>query len=101
MRDNGFLIDDLLKLAETAFSHFKSCDKTEGLAQRLNLVGRSEFDAAFAMLAKARLMQEDLRERLEIVENRLGIFRPDEKNPSPKTKSDSPKARKTPQKPRK
>jgi BMFP domain-containing protein YqiC len=46
-----------------------------GIAKQLNLVSREEFDAAFAMLAKARAMQEDLAMRLDALESQLVVSR--------------------------
>ena len=43
------------------------------VARGLDLVSRDEFDAAFAMLAKARLMQEELAKRLSRVETHLNL----------------------------
>ena len=43
------------------------------MARGLDLVTREEFDAAFAMLAKARDMQEDLAARLNRIEAQLGL----------------------------
>ena len=76
------LIDDLLTLGGSLFGNlvearheFKAQAKThmEDLARRLDLVSREEFDAAFAMLSKARAMQEDMQERLARIERQLGI----------------------------
>ena len=88
MREEFSLIGDLLKLGEEALGHFMGAregarDKAEGLAQKLNLVSRREFDAAFGMLAKARLKQEEFEDRLAAIESHLKIA------PSQKPKSDS------------
>lgn len=45
------------------------------VARGLDLVTRDEFDAAFAMLAKARDAQEDIRDRLQKIESHLGLSR--------------------------
>ena len=50
------------------------------LARKLDLVARDEFDAAFAMLAKARAMQDDLADRLSAIEARLKIPKTAAKN---------------------
>ena len=44
-----------------------------GLSQQLGLVSREEFDAAFAMLAKARDRQEELAARLATIEAKLNL----------------------------
>ena len=36
-------------------------------------MSRNEFDAAFAMLAKARAMQDELQERLEAIEAKINL----------------------------
>jgi BMFP domain-containing protein YqiC len=43
------------------------------VARAIDLVSREEFDAAFAMLAKARNMQEDLAARLARIEAHLKL----------------------------
>lgn len=82
MRDNPSRVQDLLKLGENALGillgarHELGAQARSGLAnvsRRLDLVTREEFDAALAMIAKARAMQEDLNERLGIIEAQLGI----------------------------
>jgi BMFP domain-containing protein YqiC len=98
MRDNGTLMNDMLRLGENALGNLlgarhefgaQARERLGGMARKLDLVSRSEFDAAFAMLAKARAMQEELAGRLEAVEAKLGL------TPAPrkikKTKT-SPKA---------
>lgn len=76
------LIDDLLTLGGSLFGNLaearhdiKAQAKTgvENLVRKLNLVSRDEFDAAFAMLSKARLMQDDLQERIARIEAKLGL----------------------------
>jgi BMFP domain-containing protein YqiC len=52
-------------------AHAKS--RIEDIARKLDLVERSEFDAAFAMLAKTRLMQEDLAKRISKIESILNL----------------------------
>jgi len=76
------LIEDLLKFGSAAMGSLfegKRGAKTiigsqfEVIARRLDLVTREEFDAAFAMIAKARLKQEELSERLAALESKMGI----------------------------
>jgi len=75
---------DLLKLAETALnvllgakkeigSHLM--DKRDALVRKLDLVTREEFDAAFAVLKKQRMVQEEIRKRLEHIEKKAGLSR--------------------------
>lgn len=88
MSKSAPLIDDLLTLGGSLFGNlaearheFKAQAKThvDGLARRLDLVSREEFDTAFAMLSKARAMQDDLQERLERIEAKLNLSRPAKK----------------------
>ena len=76
------LLDDLLTLGGSLFGNLvearhevkaQAKSHVESLARKLDLVSREEFDAAFAMLAKARLMQDDLHERLERIEAHLHL----------------------------
>jgi BMFP domain-containing protein YqiC len=80
MRENQKLIDDVMALGGNLLGNFlgarhevraQAGQRVESLVQRFNLVSRSEFDAAFAMLAKARAMQDELLERLEAIEAKL------------------------------
>jgi len=66
--------DVLARLVE-ARHELKSCAKShaENVTRKLDLVTRDEFDAAFAMLAKARNAQEDLAERLARIESLLNL----------------------------
>ncbi len=94
MRDNQTMIDDLLTLGGNLFGNLLGArhevkaqvkQRGEQLSQMLGLVSREEFDAAFAMLAKARLMQEELNDRLSVVEKRLNIATPVKKSTTVKT----------------
>ena len=83
---NKTLLEDILSLGGDALSQlmetrreFKDKFK-EGAKKRagsvlreLDIVSRDEFDAAFAMLAKARNMQEDLAERIARIETHLNL----------------------------
>ncbi len=51
-------------------------EKIGQLTEKLEMVTRAEFDAAFAMLSKARLFQEELIGRLEKLEKRLDVSSP-------------------------
>ncbi len=83
-KDNAGL-GDLLKLGEAAFSallgateNLKDCmeGKRDELVRRLDLVTREEFDAAFAMLKKARAVQESLEKRIAALEGKKGKSSP-------------------------
>ena len=82
MRENQKLIDDIMSLGGSVLGNLlgarhemgaQARQRMESLSRRLNLVSREEFDSAFAMLAKARAMQEELHERLEVVEAKLNL----------------------------
>jgi BMFP domain-containing protein YqiC len=84
MSKSAPLIDDLLTLGGSLFGNlidarheFKAQAKSHvgDLARKFDLVSREEFDAAFAMLAKARLTQDDLQERIERIEAHLHLSR--------------------------
>jgi BMFP domain-containing protein YqiC len=76
------LIDDVMTLGGNMLGNLlgargelkaQARQRMDALARRLDLVSREEFDAAFAMVAKARAMQEELSERLAAIEARLKI----------------------------
>lgn len=108
-RDEPKLIEDLMtmggNLLGAAFGArhewgAQARERMESLAHRLNIVSREEFEAAMAMIAKARDMQEDLNERLSAVESRLGIVATRKDGEKGKTKTAAGKrnanARQTP-----
>ena len=99
MREGQGLIDDMMTLGGTLLGHLVEArhevkaqvnHQAENWARKLNLVSREEFDAAFAMLAKARVMQEDLSDRLRVIEAKLGLAAP---KPAAKATPKKPKAR--------
>lgn len=76
------ILEDLLSLGGDVLSGLiasrrdlktKARGKVDSALRKLDLVGRDEFDAAFAMLAKARDMQEELAARLARVEAHLNL----------------------------
>lgn len=80
--DKKKLVDDLMTLGNAIVGNAlgarhelkaQAKQKLDALTQQLDLVSRAEFDAAFAMLSKARLVQEDLSDRLETIEAHLNL----------------------------
>jgi BMFP domain-containing protein YqiC len=78
------LIEDLLALGSDVLSHLAYAQhelkahaksRAEEIARELALVSREEFDAAFAMLAKARAIQDDLAARVSQIESFLNLSR--------------------------
>jgi BMFP domain-containing protein YqiC len=93
MRDNRKLIDDMLALSGNILGNLlgarhemkaQAKQRLDSLTRQLDLVTRREFDAAFAMLAKARTMQEELAERLTAVEAKLNLSSKSGIKPQPK-----------------
>ena len=93
MPTNQALIEDLLKLGENILGNLlgarhemgaQAREKLGRVAQKLDLVSRDEFDAAMAMISKARLMQEELNKRLTAVETKLNL------SSAPKSKNRRP-----------
>ncbi len=81
MPHNPFL-EDLLTLGRDVFGSLMDArhdlksqakKRAGSLTRKLDLVTRDEFDAAFAMLAKIRNMQEDLSARLAKIEAHLAL----------------------------
>ncbi len=95
-------LSDFLKLGETALSALAGAardmqdnkgEKCDFIARKLNLVTREEFDAAFAMIKKARTIQDDLINRIEKMEKELGSgpkSSKSSKSTKPKTKKRTP-----------
>lgn len=82
MTKNQTLIEDAITLGGNMLGNilgarheFKAqgMQRMESITRRLDLVSRSEFDAAFGMLAKARSMQEELHDRLTVIESKMGL----------------------------
>ncbi len=69
------LIGDVLAPFADARHELKAHVKNRAasLARDIDLVEREEFDAAFAILAKARVMQEDLSARVSKIESILNL----------------------------
>ncbi len=77
-------LSDLLKLGEAAFSVLlgaaqdlgeQAHGKRDALVRKLDLVTREEFEAAFAMIKKARAIQDSFEKRLEKLEGKNGKSR--------------------------
>lgn len=103
-RPDPSLLEDLLQFSERAFSALlgtrheagtQARSRLEGLARRLDLVGREEFDAAFAMIARARAVQEETLERLARIEKRLGLAAPPPSTPAQPARKKTANRRKT------
>lgn len=82
MRNNHNAIEDILNLGKIALEKFMDAGQQrygERNAQNQGnhrTVSREEFDAAFAMLAKTRAIQEDLNERIKAIETKLNLSSP-------------------------
>jgi BMFP domain-containing protein YqiC len=81
MQTDNRLLDDLARIATGALGALTGVrsevesrlrEQFERVLARMDLVTREEFDAAQAMLAKARLEQENLLQRIEALEAKLG-----------------------------
>jgi BMFP domain-containing protein YqiC len=79
---NKTFVEDMLALGSSVLSNLSDARhelKTQArqhvgsVAHGLDLVSRQEFDAAFAMVARARNMQEDLSARLARIEDYLNL----------------------------
>ena len=79
---NKNLLEDILALGSDVLSHLASArhdvkaqakHRAGSLMRGLDIVGHDEFDAAFAMIAQARNMQEDLASRLSVIESVLNL----------------------------
>ncbi len=77
-------VEDMLSLGTGMLSNLAEArheikaqakQRVGSVAKSMELVGRDEFDAAFAMVAKARNIQEELLERLAKIEAHLGLSR--------------------------
>jgi BMFP domain-containing protein YqiC len=80
MQTENRLFDDLARVASGALGTLSGMreevegrlrDHFERMLGRMNLVRREEFDAAQAMIAKARAAQEALEARVAALETRL------------------------------
>jgi BMFP domain-containing protein YqiC len=80
MQTENPLLDDLARVATGALGALTGLrsevearvrDQLERVLARMDLVTREEFEAARAMAAKARLEQEGLLQRLDVIEARL------------------------------
>ncbi len=78
MQKDNKLFEDMARLASGAAGSFMDIKRDieamvaaqmEKLLQKMNLVTKEEFDTMQGMLAKARAEQEDIKKRLEKLEN--------------------------------
>ncbi len=86
MQTENRFFDDFARLAGGAFNALGALksevegqvrQQVEGLLARMKLVTREEFDAAQAMLVKAREEQEALAARVAALEERVGAPKTD------------------------
>lgn len=79
---NKSFLEDMLTLSTGVLSNLAEArhelkaqakHRAGAVVRNLDLVSREEFDAAFAMLAKARNAQEDLAARLTRIERHLNL----------------------------
>ena len=79
---NKTFLEDIMTLGSGVLSNLaevrhelksQARQRAGSVARGLDLVSREEFDAAFAMLAKARDTQEELAKRLEVIETLLNL----------------------------
>ena len=79
---NKTFVEDMLTLGSGMLSNLSEArhelkaqarQRAGSIARDLDLVSREEFDAAFAMIAKARNAQEDLSARLSRIEIHLNL----------------------------
>jgi len=78
------IIEELLHLGEKAFEGALKSRRDwkrharalmQDMLNHCDIVTREEFDSAIARVNKARLIQEELLERMRIMESRLGMSR--------------------------
>lgn len=78
----GSVIEELLTLAEKALEHALASRSEikkharhalSELAGKCDLVTRDEFEAAIAMISKAPMIQEDLKERVSAIEKKVNL----------------------------
>ncbi|MDR3449060.1 MAG: accessory factor UbiK family protein [Alphaproteobacteria bacterium] len=79
---NKSFVEDMITLGSGVLSNLADArheikaqakQRASSLVRDLDLVTREEFDAAFAMLAKARGAQEDIAARLARIEKHLNL----------------------------
>ncbi len=94
MQKQSSIIDDLMTLGGSVLGNLANVrhevkaqvkQQVDVMARQLDLVSREEFDATFAMLSKVREVQEELRDRLSIIESRLKIVTPKSAKKPPKS----------------
>ena len=82
MQKNQTLIEDMVTLGGNILGSLlgarhemkaQAKQRIDNVMRQLDLVTREEFDAAFTMLSKARLLQEELNTRLKLIEDHLKL----------------------------
>ena len=101
MQTDNRLLDDLARVATGALGALTGVrsevesrlrEQFERVLARMDLVTREEFDTVQAMLAKARLEQENLLQRLEALEAKLAESTPPEPAVSRPARRKDPKS---------
>jgi BMFP domain-containing protein YqiC len=96
------LVDDLLTLGSSVLGNLVNArhelkaqakQQAEHFVRKLDLVSREEFDTAFAMLSKARALQDELADRLDVLEAKLKQSSP--KSAKKQTKKSLPVVKKS------
>ena len=106
MQKNHTLIEDMVTLGGNILGSLlgarhemkaQAKQRIDNVMRQLDLVTREEFDAAFTMLSKARLLQEELNTRLKLIEDHLKLSsikaRPKAKKGSLGSNVEGPKAK--------
>src|SRR5690242_3751280 len=95
MQSQNRFFDDLARVAAGAIGTLSGIrsevetrvrEQLERVLAGMDLVSRDEFEAVKAMAAKARSEQEDLQNRLAVLESRLAAL----ETPASRTTADSP-----------
>lgn len=83
MQNNNKFLNDLSRMASGAVGSLMDVKhevdsmvgvQLEKLLQKMDLVTKEEFDAAQSMLVKSRIEQEELKKRMEALENQINAL---------------------------
>lgn len=89
-------LSDFLKLGESALTVLLGAAKDakshttevrDSLVRKMDLVTRDEFDAAFAMIKKARKIQDEMHIRLTALEEKMTLSSPQKRVAKNKSKT--------------